>query len=134
MEINSLSFVKLSCDVVIQSLDDERSSGKLSALQILLSRGVEVFLRPIDDLQRPLRTVVLGGEVLQNIDDDTVVVILISPSRTLGISWVGNLRFCTSCRCGSLSGQELKSKLSAGSRCGVFRLRTGGRTLHRVTR
>ena len=83
----------------------------------MLSRPVEVFPLPIDDWQRPLQTVVLGGEVFQNPGDNnslTSLVILSSPSGTSGISSVGNLRFCTGYRRGFLPAPDLNSKLSAG--------------------
>ena len=50
---------------------NERSLGKLSPWQLLLSRCTEVFPLPVDD-QRSLQTVVLGDEVLQNLDDDDI--------------------------------------------------------------
>ena len=53
-------------------MNNGRSGGKSSALQLLLSRFEEVFLVPIDEKQLPLQTVVLGDEVLQNLDDDNV--------------------------------------------------------------
>ena len=43
---------------------------KSSAWQLLLCRFEEVFPLHIDDEQLPLHIVVLGDEVLQNLDDD----------------------------------------------------------------
>ena len=52
-----------------QFYENRRSYGKAS--NNLLSQ-FEVFQLPIDDKQRPLQTVVLGGEVLQNLHDDNI--------------------------------------------------------------
>ena len=58
--MNSLSFAKISCDVVFQICKKMSIQyGTLCARQLLLSRLVEVFPLPIDDRQEPLQTVVL---------------------------------------------------------------------------
>ena len=118
MKVNLLSLVNLNCDVVFMSVKNMHSFGYLSAWHLLLSLLVEVRRLPINDQHRPLPIIVLGGEVLQNLDDDNTrrlpLPCVFNSHKTMGISFFGNLRFETGCRCALLPALELKSKLFAG--------------------
>ena len=68
-EDKSLAFGRTRLRRHLQFFNHGRSYRK-SSWQLLLSRFEEVFPLHIDDQQRPLQTVALGDEVLQNLDDD----------------------------------------------------------------
>ena len=92
---------------------------KLSAWTLLRSRIVEVYPLFIDDWQWLLQFVVLGDEVLPSLDDGQYSLTSLSfsyfpLSGTLGISSVGNLRFCTGCCLGWRPDQDSKESSLLG--------------------